>query len=274
MSKKNKMRVFITIAVVLIIGIITSVCYMSTINKQYTQNIKQGDTAMTNGKYDDAINAYSTAVKLISDSTEANDKLSKADKLKTSAKDFALAISFFDKKDYASAIVLYKCVIKEDSKNYSVAVDKIAQCIKLGVTDVIAQAITYASQQDYDTAIKCLTNALEVDSTNQQANDLKLKYISAKSDIAKAQADAKAKADTDAKAQAQAEADAQAKAKAKTEGVRIGMTQQQVLDSNWGKPDQINKTTSAYGMHEQWVYGTSKMNFLYFDNGILTSIQN
>ena len=54
------------------------------------------------------------------------------------------------------------------------------------------------------------------------------------------------------------------------------MTQQQVLDSMWGKPDQINKTITAYGISEQWVYGlySSKMNCLYFDNAILTSIQN
>jgi hypothetical protein len=55
-------------------------------------------------------------------------------------------------------------------------------------------------------------------------------------------------------------------------GVRIGMTQKQVLASNWGRPDSINKTTGSYGTHEQWVYGGR--NYLYFENGILTTIQN
>lgn len=63
-----------------------------------------------------------------------------------------------------------------------------------------------------------------------------------------------------------------AKAKRKREGVSIGMTQQQALDSSWGRPSHINRTTTAAGMREQWVYGGG--NYLYFSNGILVSIQN
>jgi hypothetical protein len=63
-------------------------------------------------------------------------------------------------------------------------------------------------------------------------------------------------------------------AKRKNEGVRIGMTKDEVLMSNWGKPDKINKTTNAYGVHEQWVYRSRGSGYLYFDDGILTSIQN
>lgn len=51
----------------------------------------------------------------------------------------------------------------------------------------------------------------------------------------------------------------------------IGMTQQEVLNSKWGKPNTINKTTTAYGVNEQWVYNNG---YLYFDNGKLTAIQN
>ena len=39
-------------------------------------------------------------------------------------------------------------------------------------------------------------------------------------------------------------------------GVRIGMTQQQVLATQWGKPNSINTTTNRYGTREQWVYGS------------------
>jgi len=53
--------------------------------------------------------------------------------------------------------------------------------------------------------------------------------------------------------------------------VRIGMTKEMCEDS-WGKPESINRTTNAYGTSEQWVYGDG--NYLYFDNGKLTSIQN
>jgi hypothetical protein len=69
------------------------------------------------------------------------------------------------------------------------------------------------------------------------------------------------------KRKAQAEAAHKAKG-----GVRVGMTKAEVLKSNWGKPESVNKTTNASGVREQWVYGGR--NYLYFRNGILTSIQN
>lgn len=52
--------------------------------------------------------------------------------------------------------------------------------------------------------------------------------------------------------------------------VRIGMTKTEALLS-WGEPDDINKSSGTWGNHEQWVYPSS---YLYFENGILTSIQN
>lgn len=58
----------------------------------------------------------------------------------------------------------------------------------------------------------------------------------------------------------------------KKEGVSIGMTPDEVRASSWGKPDSINRSTYAWGQHEQWVYGGG--NYLYFENGKLTSIQN
>ena len=61
-------------------------------------------------------------------------------------------------------------------------------------------------------------------------------------------------------------------AEARKKGVYIGMDRQQVIESSWGKPIKINRTTNAYSVHEQWVYGSG--NYLYFENGLLTSIQN
>lgn len=58
----------------------------------------------------------------------------------------------------------------------------------------------------------------------------------------------------------------------RSQGVRIGMTKEEVLASSWGRPERVNKTTNAYGTREQWVYGGG--NYLYFENGVLTSIQN
>jgi len=59
----------------------------------------------------------------------------------------------------------------------------------------------------------------------------------------------------------------------KLPGVQIGMTTKQVLEqTSWGKPNRTNRTTTAHGTSEQWVYGNS--NYLYFRNGILSAIQN
>ena len=49
------------------------------------------------------------------------------------------------------------------------------------------------------------------------------------------------------------------------------MSKQDVLDSSWGKPTKINKSVYSWGTHEQWVYPND--NYLYFENGKLTSIQ-
>lgn len=65
--------------------------------------------------------------------------------------------------------------------------------------------------------------------------------------------------------------EAEEKAKKKQEGVRIGMSKQDVLDSIWGKPIKKNITTNKYGTREQWVY--SNYNYLYFENDKLVSIQ-
>lgn len=62
------------------------------------------------------------------------------------------------------------------------------------------------------------------------------------------------------------------KMNAKKGGVRLGMSKNRVLSSSWGEPDHVNRTVSHGGTREQWVYGSDS--YLYFDNGILTTIQN
>lgn len=58
----------------------------------------------------------------------------------------------------------------------------------------------------------------------------------------------------------------------KNKGVTLGMSAEEVRASSWGRPKSVNTTTGAYGTHEQWVYGGQ--NYLYFENGRLTTIQN
>ena len=51
----------------------------------------------------------------------------------------------------------------------------------------------------------------------------------------------------------------------------ISMTKDEVLNSTWGEPEKINKTNTRYGTREQWCYSQNK--YIYFENGIVTSIQ-
>ena len=80
------------------------------------------------------------------------------------------------------------------------------------------------------------------------------------------------------------EEDERKRAKAEYEkkgGVRIGMTKNQVLNSNWGKPASIHKQsdTSVFYVNETselWLYSGSvysNVNILYFTNNKLTHIQ-
>ena len=52
--------------------------------------------------------------------------------------------------------------------------------------------------------------------------------------------------------------------------VKIGWTTQMCRES-WGSPRKINRTTTAYGVDEQWVYYKG---YLYFTDGILRAIQD
>jgi len=79
---------------------------------------------------------------------------------------------------------------------------------------------------------------------------------------------------TEAAAQAKARPKRTAAAKdpRRRSGVYLGMTAHQARASNWGAPQSVNRTTGSFGVHEQWVYGGG--NYLYFQNGLLTSVQN
>jgi len=53
--------------------------------------------------------------------------------------------------------------------------------------------------------------------------------------------------------------------------VRIGMTAEMCREA-WGVPDDINRSSGSWGVHEQWCYDWG--GYLYMENGKLTSIQN
>jgi hypothetical protein len=66
-------------------------------------------------------------------------------------------------------------------------------------------------------------------------------------------------------------AEAADRGRRRTQGVSIGMSKEEVLMSQWGKPERVNARTSTRGTTEQWVYGNG--HYLYFDeSGRLTSV--
>jgi hypothetical protein len=58
----------------------------------------------------------------------------------------------------------------------------------------------------------------------------------------------------------------------KDKSAYIGEHSSRTVKCGWGKPEKINKTTTSRGVREQWVYPSG--NYLYFYDGVLTTIQN
>lgn len=266
--------------VIIVFCILTTMCvvgynqYQGYNNRNFNLNLTEAEKDFKMDKFSDAKRYYETALKYKTD-VNVQTRIKLCDSLQSSLNEFNKGTDSFNKKDYLGAVSSFKGVIPEDVKRFSSAKDKIAESSKLYIESEFAQAKDYANKTDYQNAISDMDLILAFDPNNDNAKTLKTQY-QADSDAKDAAVKAKALADEKAKeladAQAQAQADEQAKALARTQGVKIGMTQQQVLDSSWGRPESVNKTTDAYGTSEQWVYGGN--NYLYFDNGILTSIQN
>ena len=58
----------------------------------------------------------------------------------------------------------------------------------------------------------------------------------------------------------------------KEDKIRIGAPSV-ILLYVYGKPDDINKSTGSWGVHEQWVYRSYDV-YIYVENGKITSWQN
>lgn len=54
--------------------------------------------------------------------------------------------------------------------------------------------------------------------------------------------------------------------------IAIGMDSEQVRTA-WGKPHRVNRTFYGTRTHEQWVMSSGGGSYVYFENGIVTSIQ-
>ncbi|HET6331209.1 MAG TPA: hypothetical protein VFF76_10525 [Holophagaceae bacterium] len=64
---------------------------------------------------------------------------------------------------------------------------------------------------------------------------------------------------------------AKVKAAIQKQQVFVGMTPAEA-EASWGKPKRVNRTTTAQGTREQWVYQSDS--YLTFENDKLVAIQN
>ena len=44
--------------------------------------------------------------------------------------------------------------------------------------------------------------------------------------------------------------------------------------AGYGVCATLNSTRTAYGTHDQWVWGDGSSRYVYFENGVLTAIQD
>lgn len=164
--------------------------------------------------------------------------------------------------DRESIVANYQTAMAEGShwKAFA-AVNSCAQLLKDGELATMAQAAELEGR---------LVKAR--DTTRTPADRLIAIELIERTDKAKAQEFAAIKARLQ-KTVAQQEAKARKAVAAlkRSQGVTIGMSEQDVLDSSWGRPTKKNLTISAHGTREQWVYDGHQ--YLYFTNGRLTGIQ-
>ena len=187
------------------------------------------------------------------------------------------ANKYIQEQKYIEAYSLFGTVIT-DNKDINkeivdLATNKQNEIKEQMLQQVVTQAQEKINNKEYSSAqtllgkYKDFGNQTIVDMYNNATNEVN--RIEAEK---KAQEEAERKAREKKEAEEKARKEAEEKARKKREGVTIGMTQQEVRDSMWGEPKSINRTVTAGHVYEQWVYGYP--NYLYFTDGILTSIQN
>lgn len=184
---------------------------------------------------------------------------------------------YIQEQNYKEAFDLLNTVIMQNKDKNQEIVDKATnkqnEIKDKAFEQIINEAQTQINNQDYSLAQKNLKNYKDLG--NQTILDM---YNNVTNEVNKIEAERKAQEEAERKAQQQKaeeerkQREAEEKARKKSQGVTIGMTQQEVLDSMWGEPERINRTVTENHVYEQWVYGYP--NYLYFTDGILTSIQN
>lgn len=198
--------------------------------------------------------------------------------------------------NYATVISNYYNAVnifKDDDKNkglYKDAKKKYASMIEKANTELLNKLKKYISSKDYkggyafliahEEEIRDVCNAVLFEKYAKEEYKLNINIPLDKSGncelynnemLIYSKINEEKEAEEAKKAKEESEIEAKEKARKKQQGVKIGMSKQDVLDSSWGEPLKKNITTTKYGTYEQWVY--ENYNYLYFENDKLVSIQ-
>ncbi|HRG58165.1 MAG TPA: hypothetical protein PK323_04360, partial [Bacteroidia bacterium] len=198
--------------------------------------IKDGDAALSSKKFDDAINAYNTALNIHFDDPTANSKIDGANKAKA------------DEEARLKAEADAKAKAEADAAAAELAKKK-AEFDKL-----IANGDNALAAKKFDEAIAAYGSALQMEVDNATANS---KIEAAQK--AKAEEEARLKAEADAKAKAEAEAAASAEqAKKKAEFDKfIAEGDKKLADKKYD--DALNAYNAALGLEIDNATANSKI---------------
>ncbi|WP_144787402.1 hypothetical protein [Lysinibacillus fusiformis] len=159
--------------------------------------------------------------------------------------------------------------VQQDYNNLSLAYEKFN-----GIDEDLPSVFTTATQLKYVYVVERLEEIKYIpDEIKEKVNELKIVAKDKEEEWSEKIEENKAihKAEYE---KSVAESNLKSKINERTmypKAVYIGMTKEEVLAEGWGRPIDINKTTTTYGVSEQWIYYDYK--YLYFEDGILTTIQ-
>ncbi len=239
------MKKIITVIVIILITI-ALVVYSDKLSKNHRKMIEKAQIELKKGIYNSVKNILSSAkdsesIKILKEAEIKN--LIDTSRRMIENKDYTNALEYINKADYSAKQL-------EEKNIYSDEIISLKKNIlPFEVNNQIGKARENAKKGDYSQAIDILVNVGYINEDmklSETITSLKDKYLALQ--------------------------EKKLKKEKKSRGVSIGMTTEEVLQSSWGKPKDINKTITDYGTREQWVY--ANYNYLYFEDGVLVTIQN
>ena len=263
-----KIKKIVIIAVV-IVGIVGM--YYADKNKEYQYKIYTIKQNIKNNKLSDAETNIKNFGLKEKDAKELNDKvkilkakIKKENDIATTKSDIVAV-----KKDIETNLESLKGLDESDAKSFSaldyafngyvdsISSENINECKRLGIQNYLLEM-----QKSYLKYISVFninkTEAIRLSKVDR----LDRLDIYSKNKVV----DKWASEDTEADIKRDAEKEAN------RTPPRIGMTEDDLGESSWGQPEDVNTTTTAYGSHTQYCYSGNK--YVYVEDGVVTTIQD